>query len=753
MADLNIALILRLVDKATAPAQAALRQVERAGVGMQRLGRDQLALSGRQIAAAQARSGALMGEGAALAASGYAMAKTLAPAIKFEAAMAKVGAVSRASDEDLARMTATARKLGAETPWSATQAAEGMQYLAMAGFEVSETIEAMPGMLNLASAGAIDLGAAADIASNVLTGFNMNASETGHLGDVLVNTFTTSNTTLSSLGETMKYVAPAAASLGVDLETAAAMAGKLGDAGIQGSEAGTALRAVITRLAAPSNAAAEVLEKLSVNTADANGNLRGVPELLAEIDEKMRGYGGAARAEMVKTLFETEAMSAATVLLGQAGSGALQTYATSLEEAGSAARVATQMNDNTAGALKTMQSRAESLAITLGTVLLPEIVNLLDAVVPVMDRFAAWAEANPRLIRSIGRITALLFVMRAGLLVVRLGVQTATMAFWVFNGALAAVIWVLGTLLRVVGIAARALLFMGRIAGGAAAAGVRILGAALRFVGQAFLWMGRVALANPVLAVIALIAAAVYVIYQNWDGIVGWFKAKIDAVAAAFDHGLLKGVLKLLAEFNPFTLMFDAATGLFTYITGWTFEDVTNALKSAFDFDLFGAGVALISRLGEGIWSVLTGMVAGIQAKLAGIVQDWMQGAWDWVSGGDAGAKAPDVVGAPAGPKAGPPPPGRALGGAVRAGQIYRWMEEGEEFFSPATDGSVVSNREVRALRAGGGSRGPTTFTMGDVVIHAQPGQSAQDIGRAVRRALEQFAKSSALHDGGDYAG
>jgi len=750
MADLNIALILRLVDKATAPARTALRQVERAGMGMQRLGRDQLALSGQQIAAAQARSGALMGEAAALAASGYAMSRMLAPAVKFEAAMSKVGAVSRASDLDLERLNATARKLGAETPWSATQAAEGMQYLAMAGFKVSETVEAMPGMLDLASAGAIDLGAAADIASNVLTGFNMKASETGHLGDVLVNTFTTSNTTLSSLGETMKYVAPAAASLGVDLETAAAMAGKLGDAGIQGSEAGTALRAVITRLAAPSNAAAEVLENLKVQTADANGNLRAVPELLAEIDEKMRGYGSAARSEMIKTLFETEAMSAATVLLGQAGSGSLQDYAASLEEAGSAARVAAQMNDNTAGALKTMQSRAEALAITIGTVLLPEVVNLLDTLVPLMDRFSAWSEANPRLIRSIARLTALVFAMRAGLLLVRLGVQTVTIAYWLFNGALAAVIWSAGTVLRVLGFATRAVLLLGRIAAGAATLGLRILGGALRFVGRAFLWMGRMALANPVLAVVAALAAAAYVIYDNWDGITAWFWAKIDAVSAAFDEGLLSGVLKLIAEFNPFTLMFEAATSFFTYVTGWTFEDVTNALKSAFDFDLFGAGVALIKSLGEGIWSVLTGMVEAIQAKLSGIVPDWMQDAWNWVSGEDA-PEAGEAGGAPASSPAGPPPPGRALGGAVRAGQIYRWMEEGEEFFSPQSDGSVISNREVRAMRSG--QRAGAQFSMGDVVIHAHPSQSPLDIARAVRRELEKFAQGSALHDGGDYAG
>ena len=145
-------------------------------------------------------------------------------------------------------------------------------------------------------------------------------------------------------------------------------------------------------------------------------------------------------------------------------------------------------------------------------------------------------------------------------------------------------------------------------------------------------------------------------------------------------------------------------------------------------------------------------MVDAIQAKLSGIVPDWMQDAWNWVSGDDEGSKierantrAEDLdIGRGS-------VPGRALGGAVRAGQIYRWMEEGEEFFSPQSDGTVISNREVRAMRSG--QRAGASFSMGDVVIHAQPNQSPMDIARAVRRELERFAQGSALHDGGDYAG
>lgn len=683
MADLNVALILRLVDKATAPARAALKKIESAGAGMRQYGASQLALSRTQIAAAQDRTRALGAEALALAGTGYAMVRALQPAISFEAAMAKVGAVSRASGTDLDRLTETARQLGRETPWSASQAADGMQYLAMAGFDVNEVIAAMPGMLDLASAGAIDLGSAADIASNILTGFNLDAAETGRLGDVLVNTFTSSNTTLGSLGETMKYVAPTAAALGVDLETAAAMAGKLGDAGIQGSEAGTALRAVLARLAAPSKAAADVLAELGVATADANGNLRGVPDILADIDEAMKGYGGAARAEMVKTLFETEAMSAATVLLGQAGSGALQDYAAALRETGSAARVAKQINDNTAGAIKTLQSRLEALSITMGSVVVPLLVDLLDRIVPVIDRIGEWAEANPELVRTIAVVAAGLFALRVALLAGRLAVQTAIMAFYAFNGLLAAVTWVAGAALSTIGVLGRGILLLGRIAGGAILFGLRVLGGAIRLVGQALLIAGRAALANPLLLALTLIAGAAYVIYDNWDGIVSYFQDKIERVRAAFDDGLLNDVLKLLAEFNPFTLIIEAAEGLFTYLTGWSFEDVTASLRAAFDINLYDQGVALIRSLWDGMISLIDQMVAWAKNKISGLIPEMPS----WLGGGSE-APAPAGADTTGGASGSWEPEGdRALGGPVRAGQIYRWMEEGEEYFSPRVDG------------------------------------------------------------------
>jgi TP901 family phage tail tape measure protein len=366
---------------------------------------EELARSAEQAREAQARMQRTMGDISANKAQraelrgqmldAVALAAALGTPIKmamgFEQSMAEVGAVSRASTEDLAAMTKTARDLGATTNWSASQAASGMKYLSMAGFDATQTVAAMPGMLDLASAGAIDLGAAADIASNILSGFRMEAADMARVGDVLTNTFTSSNTDLNMLGQTMAYVAPVAEGLGQSIEITAAMAGKLGDAGIQGSKAGTALRSVMNRLAAPTGAAATALQNLGIETQDAEGNMRSMPDILADMDHAMQGMGNAARQEITSAVFGLEAASAASVLLGQAGSGELQKYAASLSETGSAARVANEQNATAAGAMRRLASAGESIAITMGNVLLPTLARgaeIFASVVGVVDRLA-----------------------------------------------------------------------------------------------------------------------------------------------------------------------------------------------------------------------------------------------------------------------------------------------------------------------------------------------------------------------------
>jgi len=310
-------------------------------------------------------------------------------AASFEQAMDRVGAVSGATAGEMAAMTKTARELGATTQFSAKEAAEGMSFLAMAGMDAEQVIAAMPGVLDLAAAGATDLGTASDIASNILSGFGMEAEQMGQVGDVLVGTFTKSNTTLDSLGETMKYIAPVAAATGVSLEDAAAMAGKLGDAGIQGSEAGTALRAVMLRLAAPTAEAAKTLSDLGVETTDATGNLRPVIDVLAEINDSMVDMGSADKAAAISTIAGVEATSAAMVLTAQAASGALGDLSARVSESGTAAEVAQKQSDNLIGAFKTMMSAVSEAAIAFGTPILEPMMKQVRALATQISEFSS----------------------------------------------------------------------------------------------------------------------------------------------------------------------------------------------------------------------------------------------------------------------------------------------------------------------------------------------------------------------------
>ncbi len=287
-------------------------------------------------------------------------------AVDFEQSIAKLGAITRASNNELQALQQTARQLGESTQFTASQAAAAMTFLGMAGFTTNQILAATPGVLELAQAASSDLAETADIASNILSGFALQASSMGRVGDTLAATFTTSNTTLQMLGDTLKYAAPVASSVGVQLETVAAMAGLLGNVGIQGSMAGTVLRAVLLRLSAPSQAASHAFAELGVEVTDFAGNVRPLPELLNDIAEATKDLGNSERASWVKQIFGEEAAAGATELLKQAGSGQLQRYIANLQQAqGTTSKMAATMSKTTYGAFKRLSSALESVAISL----------------------------------------------------------------------------------------------------------------------------------------------------------------------------------------------------------------------------------------------------------------------------------------------------------------------------------------------------------------------------------------------------
>lgn len=327
--------------------------------------------------------------GAIFAITAGVIGTSIGTAANFEAAMSRVGAVSRASQEEMALLTTTAKDLGATTVFSASQAAEGMQYLAMAGFQTNEIVGAMPGLLDTAAAAQTDLGSTADIVSNILSGFGIAADDTGRVADVLTATFTTSNTTLTSLGESMKMVAPVATALGVSLEEAAAMTGTLGNMGIQGTMAGTALRTVLSSLAAPTGEAAKQLAALGIQTADATGNMLPVTDILDQIATKTAHMGDAQRTAFLETLAGRQGVTALTALLS-VGADQIDDYTESLRDsAGVAKDVADKQMDNLRGSLTQLGSAVEGAKISIGTAFIPVIrlgAKVLTALVTAFNK-------------------------------------------------------------------------------------------------------------------------------------------------------------------------------------------------------------------------------------------------------------------------------------------------------------------------------------------------------------------------------
>ena len=307
--------------------------------------------------------------GTAAKAAGAATVTGLAAAVKagmdFEAQMSRVRAISGATDEEFAKLNAQAKQLGADTAFSSYEAAEGMENLASAGFDVEETIAAMPGMLNLAASSGEDLASSADIAASTLRGFKMDASEAGHVADVLAKNAADTNAAVADTGEAMKYVAPVASAMGIEFEETAASIGIMADAGIKGSQAGTTLRGALSRIAKPTKVMRETMDELGISFYDADGKMKSLTDMTAMLEEKTAGLSEEQRNQALITLFGQESLSGMLALISR-GSGELQRLTEEYKNCdGSAEEMAKTMQDNLKGAVEQLGGSAESLGIEL----------------------------------------------------------------------------------------------------------------------------------------------------------------------------------------------------------------------------------------------------------------------------------------------------------------------------------------------------------------------------------------------------
>lgn len=439
------------IERQTNPWNKLSRNMDTAGRSMQDFGRGMTTFGRGMITRVTLP---VVGLGAA----------ALKVGMDFEEGMSKVQAISGATGEELSELRGQARELGASTRFSATEAAAGMEFLAMAGFETNQIMSAMPGLLDLAASSGMDLARSADIASNIISGFNMEAEESGRVADVLAKGASTANTNVEQLGGAMKYAAPVASTLGLEIEGLTASVGFMSDAGIQGEQAGRQLRQGLLRLSNPTGKAADLIEDLGINVFDSNGNIKNMSGVVAELEKGMEDMDSKTRAATLSILFGSESTAGWSTLLDR-GSKDLAEYTEELEDSdGAAAKMAETMTDNAKGALIEMRSAAEEAGIAFSEHVLPVITDLTIKGTELIREFGELDEETQKNIIKMG-----LFAAAIGPVAMVLGQTTSAM-----GGALR----VAGNLSKAIGVArgaglAASLASLGPLGiGGVAVAGI-----------------------------------------------------------------------------------------------------------------------------------------------------------------------------------------------------------------------------------------------------------------------------------------
>lgn len=532
---------------------------------------EQLGRARNAYGKSQQLAGSMASSGAAGLATGtgmlYAGARMVAPGIEYGAQMSELQAVTRLDKGDarFKKLKQQARDYGASTAFSATEVGAGQTFLARAGF-TPEAIEAsMRDVLNLALANGTDLARTADIASNISSAFKIDPEVGGNITrvtDVLSGAAARANVDLEMLGETMKYMG-SAEGLGLSLEQAATMAGLLGNIGIQGSQAGTTMRAMLNRLSAPSKAAQKSIDSLGLKVGDAAGNMRALPDILQDVAKATAKMGNIERSAHLKLIFGEEAGSGMAELVAQQGVGGLMKLLNELQDvAGENAKMAATRSDNIDGDLKGLLSAWEEVGISLTDVNEGPLREFIQGITGVVRRVGEWIKANPALVAMIVKTAAGLGMLVGGM--GSLGIVLASLI-----GPIAMIKY------------------------GMALFGIATAGA---------LW--------PILAVIAAVVAlgaTAYAIYANWEGITAFFSQSWQEIAMD-TLNFIGRMSRIFLDWNPLGLFYT----VFADLLNWFGLDLPRKFTDA--------GVAIVQGLLTGFKSMFPDLTASIGKAADGLV-------------------------------------------------------------------------------------------------------------------------------------
>lgn len=405
----------------------------------------------------------------------------------FDEKMSKVQAISGATGNEFDALRNKAREMGAKTQFSASEAAEAMNYMAMAGWKSKDMISGIDGIMNLAAASGEDLATTSDIVTDALTAFGLEAKDSSHFADILATASANSNTNVSMMGETFKYVAPIAGTLGYSAEDTAVAIGLMANSGIKASQAGTSLRMGLTRLAAPTKQVYEGMEMLGLRIEDVQG--LSLDETLKVFRSSFASLNKTQKAQAASLIFGKNAMSGMLAIINASEDDYNSLSDAIYNSEGAAKDMAETMMDNLGGQLKILRSALEELAISFGDLLMPKLRDAVDGITDFVDKLNELPAPAKEVILGIG----------------------------MFVAAIGPVLFIVGKISSVIGIVAGAMAVMkGSMVGASSTMiglaktieGVKgVLSALGTFITSHFI---------PVV-IVASLAVIAYEIYKHWD--------------------------------------------------------------------------------------------------------------------------------------------------------------------------------------------------------------------------------------------
>jgi TP901 family phage tail tape measure protein len=639
------------------------------------------------------RNDAFQASAVAAAGLGAALTGAVRTAADFQSGMLKVKAISGASEEQFRQLTAKAKELGRTTQFSARQASDAMGFLAMAGYNTNQILSATPQMMNLAAAGSIELGEAADIASNILGGMGLKIEDTAMVTDVLAKAASSGNTNIQMMGEAFKYVAPTAAQAGASIQDMGGAMALLGNSGIQASVAGTGLRSVLLNLSGANTEANKAMAKLGVTNKDAAGNMRPMADILGDIEARMTAanMGSAERLELQKKLFGKTAVSTGALLQEASANGELAAMVDKVTNSqGAAAEMAKIQNSGFEGSLKRLASAAEGLAIAFGGPLLGPLATVAETLAAILTPIGSLLTDMP-ILGAVAGVAVAGFVGFVAVLPIVAAVKGAFIALGLSaSGMWAAITGPVGlAIAAVIGVIAIFQLLYNKVE--PFRNFVDALGAAVKQAVQSMLsWFGKLP--------------------ERIGKIVDNVKSFFTNGLAAIKKDTAKVVLSLISTWLTLPLK----------IAGF----VSDIIAHFTGIDLFAAGTDALTSMWEGFKSVwpqmISWMVDGFKNAMSGVADainpmNWFGG------GGDGEDQQSSPIGRGVRGK-------RAMGGPVMRGGSYLVGERGPELFSPSQSGQILSNSQTSSAL----SMAPTIN-----ITVTESNATADDIAAAVSRAMD----------------